>query len=161
MGVFKHSEEIWAQESHVWSQRGMGKRPPDPLQRICPCIVRQNNRPTCSSFPKTWHIYIIFQFNLMICQKKKPKTCFFQVFSPQKIATRCSGNGPWWPQCPGLGELVRPQRLPPAEGRGGGTAKTKVGTSRAWENWENNESWHGKKSSPESENVEMYSFITF
>ena len=45
--------ETRARESHVWSQRGMGKRPPDPLpKRIFPCILRQNNHRTCSSFPK-------------------------------------------------------------------------------------------------------------
>ena len=59
---------------------------------------------------------------------------------------------------PGLGELVRPQRLPPAEGRGGGTAKTFSARRGGLGKLRNNESWHGKRSSPESEHVDMYRF---
>ena len=88
--------------------------------------------PNMFFFSQTMTYYDIFiSFSHSIWWfKKKPKTTFFPLKKLPLVAPEIHG---WWShRGPGLGELVRPQRLPPAEGRGGGTAKTKVGTSRAF-----------------------------
>ena len=162
MGVFKHSEEIWAQESHVWSQRGIGKRPPDPLpKRFFPCIIRQNNHRTCSSFPKPWHIMTyLYHFPIQSDDLKKnlkqrffpSKNCHsllrkFTVGGPiaaQVLANWCAHKG--YPRLKDEEEVRRRRKL---------ARRGRFGKLR------NNESWHGKRSSPESENLEMYSFIMF